>query len=322
MILLNIEEFDIILGMNWLSAYRALIDCLEKVVTLRVPNEPGIQLKGEETRAKPVIVSCMKAETMMQQQGCIGYLAYIFENRSKPVSVEGIRGAKVFPKIDLRSGYHQFRIKEADVMKTAFRTRYGHYEFLVMPFGLTNASTALMDLMHRVLQPYLDKFVIVFMDDILVYSLDEESHAKHLALVLQMCREKELYAKLDKCEFWLKQVSFLGHVVEAVVNWERPTTVTEVRSFLGLVGYHRRFVKNYSKIPEPLTQLTKKDHKFMWSDHCEASFQELKERLVSAPILALPSREGKFSVYTDASHKGLRCVLMQQDKVIAYGSRQ
>ena len=166
-----------------------------------------------------------------------------------------MKGASVFSKIDLRSGYYQPRIKEVDVLKTAFRTRYGHYDFLVMQFGLNNAPAAFMGLMNRVFRPYLDQFVVVFIDDILVYSRDEQEHEQHLKIVLQTLREKKLYAKLSKCDFWLKEVSFLGHIVsaegirvdpakiEAVVNWKSPRSVTEERSFLGLVGYYRRFVK-------------------------------------------------------------------------------
>ena len=170
------------------------------------------------------------------------------------------QGAKVFSKIDLRSGYHQLRIKEADVPKTAFRTRYGHYEFLVMPFGLTNAPAAFMDLMNMVFRPYLDRFVIVFIDDILVYSQSQEEHEEHLQTVLHTLRQKQLYAKFKKCQFWLDKVIFLGHVIsaegiyvdpqkiKAVVNWERPINVTEVRSFLGLAGYYCRFVEGFSRL--------------------------------------------------------------------------
>ena len=206
----------------------------------------------------------------------------------------------MFSKIDLRSGYHQLRIRESDIPKTAFRTRYGHYEFLVMSFGLTNAPTAFMDLMNRVFRPYLDRFVIIFIDDILVYSRSELEHETHLGLVLQTLRQHRLYAKFNKCEFWLSQVGFLGHVVstdgiyvdpqkvEAVANWEQPTTVTEVRSFLGLAGYYRRFIEGFSKIAGPLHCLTRKGVKFEWTDMCEGSFQTLKEKLTSAPVLTLP----------------------------------
>ena len=245
-----------------------------------------------------------------------------------------LHGARIFSKIDLRSGYHQLKVKEVDISKTAFRTRYGHYEFVVMPFGLTNAPAAFMDLMNRVFKDFMDKFVIVFIDDILVYSRSQEEHVDHLRVVLQILREKQLYAKFSKCEFWLDSVVFLGHVIsgngiqvdpkkiEAVVNWKRPTNVTEIRSFLGLAGYYRRFVKDFSLIAKSLTRLTQKNVKFEWTDQCEQSFLELKDRLVTAPILTLPSDNVGFVIYSDASHQGLGCVLMQHGKVIAYASRQ
>jgi len=185
-----------------------------------------------------------------------------------------LQGAKCFSKIDLRTGYHQVRVKEKDIPKTAFRTRYGHFEFLVMSFGLTNAPAIFMDLMNRVFKPFLDVFVIVFIDDILVYSRSEEDHANHLRQVLQVLRDRRLYAKFSKCEFWLKSVAFLGHIVsdegirvdsqkiEAVKDWPRPTTPTEVRSFLGLAGYYRRFIEGFSSISAPLTKLTHKAAKY------------------------------------------------------------
>ena len=226
------------------------------------------------------------------------------------------------------------RIKDLDVPKTAFRTRYGHYEFLVVPFGLTNAPAMFMDLMNRVFRSYLDKFVVVFIDDILVYSNSNLEHEQHLRQVLLTLREHRLYAKLSKCEFWLKEVIFLGHVisaegisvdprkVEALMKWERPTNVTEIRSFLGLAGYYRRFMKGFSTIAIPMTRLTWKETRWEWTQECEESFQELKRRLTTAPILALPSGTERLVVYSDASKKGLGCVLMQHGKVIAYASRQ
>jgi len=202
-----------------------------------------------------------------------------------------LAGATVFSKIDLRSGYHQLKIKPEDVLKTAFRTRYGHYEFLVLPFGLTNAPAYFMDLMNRVFRTFLDKFVVVFINDILVYSKSKEDHREHLCIVLKTLAEHKLYAKLKKCEFWMEKVHFLGHVILAegisvdsakiatVVNWPKPTNITEIRSFLGMAGYYRKFVQDFSKIATPLTRLLKKDHQFKWTDECEASFQELKQRL-------------------------------------------
>nr|AAN16328.1 putative polyprotein [Oryza sativa Japonica Group]AAP52669.1 retrotransposon protein, putative, Ty3-gypsy subclass [Oryza sativa Japonica Group] len=245
-----------------------------------------------------------------------------------------LKGATVFSKIDLRSGYHQLRIKEEDIPKTAFTTRYGLFECIVMSFGLTNAPAFFMNLMNKVFMEYLDKFVVVFIDDILIYSRTKEEHEEHLRLALEKLREHQLYAKFSKCEFWLSEVKFLGHVisaggvavdpsnVESVTNWKQPKTVSEIRSFLGLTGYYRRFIENFSKIAKPMTRLLQKDVKYKWSEECEQSFQELKNRLISAPILILPDPKKGFQVYCDASKLGLGCVLMQDGKVVAYASRQ
>ncbi|KAA0062172.1 reverse transcriptase [Cucumis melo var. makuwa] len=222
-----------------------------------------------------------------------------------------LRGAALFSKIDLRSGYHQLKVRESDIAKTTFRTRYGHYEFRVMPFGLTNAPTVFMDLMNRIFHQFLDQFVIVFIDDILVYSVDRESHEEHLRIVLLTLRDKQF-----------KRSYVDPQKVEAVVNWERRTSATEVRSFLGLAGYYRRFIEDFSQLVLPLTALTRKNAKFEWSDKCEQSFQELKKRLVTTPILALPITGKDYVIYCDASRLGLGCVLMQDGNVIAYASRQ
>ncbi|KAK4258952.1 hypothetical protein QN277_005343 [Acacia crassicarpa] len=243
-------------------------------------------------------------------------------------------GSTVFSKIDLRSGYHQLRVKEGDVSKTAFCTRYGHYEFLVMPFGLSNAPPVFMGYMNQIFRPYLDKFVVVFIDDILIYSRNKEEHRDHLRTVLQVLRKHKLYAKLSKCEFWLREVKFLGHVVsaegvavdatkvDAVLQWERPKSVTEIRSFLGLAGYYRRFIQGFTQLAMPLTKLTSRDQPFIWTDKCEAAFQELKSKLTSAPVLVIPNPDLPYTLYTDASLKGLGCVLMQEGKVVSYASRQ
>ncbi|KAD5317951.1 hypothetical protein E3N88_17897 [Mikania micrantha] len=245
-----------------------------------------------------------------------------------------LQGSSYYSKIDLRSGYHQLIIQENDFPKTAFRTRYGHYEFLVMPFGLTNAPAVFMDLMNRVFKPYLDKFVIVFIDDILIYSKNQEEHAEHLRLVLELLKNEQLYVKFSKCDFWIREVQFFGHVVnekgihvdpakiEAIKNWEAPKTPTEVRQFLGLAGYYRRFIEGFSKNAQSLTSLTHKDKKFAWGDKQEAAFNLLKQKLCTAPILSLPEGCDDFVVYCDASKQGLGCVLMQREKVIAYASRQ
>ncbi|GJY83865.1 putative reverse transcriptase domain-containing protein [Tanacetum coccineum] len=229
------------------------------------------------------------------------------------------------------------RVKEHGHFQDCFsHTFMGHYEFLVMPFGLTNAPAVFMDLMNRVFHEFLDKFVIVFIDDILVFSKSKEEHEEHLRTVLQILRQEKLYAKFSKVwlKFWLSKVAFLGHIVsaegitmdpakvEAITKWPRPTSVTEVRSFLGLAGYYRRFVEGFSRLALPLTKLMRKGEKFVWNEEREKSFEELKQRLVSAPILTLPSGSGGFQIYSDASKKGLGCVLMQHGKVIAYASRQ
>ncbi|GJW42489.1 putative nucleotidyltransferase, ribonuclease H [Tanacetum coccineum] len=205
-----------------------------------------------------------------------------------------LQRSRYFSKIDLWSGYHQLRVHEEDVPKMTFRTRYGHYEFLVMPFGLTNAPAVFMDLMNHVCKPYLDKFVIVFIDDILIYSKTKEDHEVHLKLILELLQEEKLYAKFSKCEFWLQEVRFLGHVVnkegihvdpskiEAVKNRKDPSTPSKIHQFLGLAGYYRRFIKKNSKIAQPLTLLTQKDKKFDWGEEQEKSFQTFKDALYSA----------------------------------------
>ncbi|GJV85292.1 putative reverse transcriptase domain-containing protein [Tanacetum coccineum] len=203
-----------------------------------------------------------------------------------------LQGSSVYSKIDLRSGYHQLRVREEDIPKTAFRTRYGHYEFQVMPFGLTNAPAVFMDLMNRVCKPYLDKFVIVFIDDILIYSKNKKEHKEHLKQILELLKKEELYAKFSKCEFWIPKVQFLGHVIdsegihvdpakiESIKDWTSPKSPTEIRQFLGLAGYYRRFIEGFSKIAKPMTKLTQKKVKFEWGDKQEAAFQLLKQKFV------------------------------------------
>ena len=203
-----------------------------------------------------------------------------------------------------------------------------------MPFGLTNASTTFMDLMNRVFHHYLDQFIVVFIDDILVYSKDAQEHEHHLRIVLQILRENKLFAKLSKCDFWLKEVSFLGHIVssegirvdpvkiEAVMNWKPPRNVTEVRSFLGLAGYYRRFVQGFSIIASSLTRLLWKWVKFEWDGKCQSSFERLKEILVEALVLIQPTMGRDSTVYSNVSRRSLGCVLMQDGKVAVYASRQ
>nr|GFB12229.1 retrotransposon protein, putative, Ty3-gypsy subclass [Tanacetum cinerariifolium] len=213
----------------------------------------------------------------------------------------------MYSKIDLRSGYHQLRIKEEEIPITTFRTRYGHFKFQVMPFGLTNAPTVFMDLMNRVCKPYLDKFVIVFIDDILVCSKEKEEHEKHLKIILELLKKERFYANFLKCDFWLDSVQFMGHVIDHSGVHVDPAKVEAIKSWVA------------STTP---TELMRKGEKFVWNEEREKSFEELKQRLVYAPILTLPSGSGGFQIYSDASKKGLGCVLMQHGKVIAYTSRQ
>ncbi|GKA69446.1 putative reverse transcriptase domain-containing protein [Tanacetum coccineum] len=228
-----------------------------------------------------------------------------------------LQGSSVYSKIDLRSGYHQLRVREEDISKTAFKTRYGHYEFQVMPFGLTNAPPVFMDLMNRVCKPFLHKFVIVFIEDILIYSKNKKEHEEHLKAILELLKKEELYAKFSKCEFWLPKVQFIGHMIDSqgihvdsakiefIKDWTSPKTPTEIRQFLGLAGYYRRFIEGFLKIAKPMTKLTQKKVKFVWGDKQEAVFQLLKQKLCSAPILALPEGCEDFIAYCDACIKGL-----------------
>ena len=253
-----------------------------------------------------------------------------------------LRGATVFSKIDLASGYHQVRVLPEDVPKTAFRTRYGQYEFHVLPFGLTNAPATFMRLMNDILRPYLDKFVVVFLDDILIYSKNEEEHLEHLERVLQVLKEHQLYAREAKCAFGLPEVEFLGHVVckegvkvnerkvQAVQAWPEPKDPTQVRSFLGLAGFYRRFIQGFSNLAAPLTNLTRKGTEWQWGDQEQKAFQRLKEALPTTPVLAIPDPKSPFEVqyevYTDASGFAIGAVLMQDQgkglQPIAYESKK
>ena len=234
-------------------------------------------------------------------------------------------GAKIFTKIDLRSGYHQIRVVPEDIHKTAFRTRYGHYEFTVVPFGLCNAPATFMRLMNSILYPYLDKFVIVFLDDILIYSKNLKEHEEHLKLVLKQLRKHQLYAKVSKCEFFKRQLEYLGHEVssegikvspakiEAIKSWPIPRTVRQVRSFVGLANFYRKFIKGFSEIAKPLTELTKKDVPFNWKDEQNEAMKRLKRALCTTPVLLLPDLTKPFVVHADASNFALGGVLQQDD---------
>ncbi|GJV92914.1 putative reverse transcriptase domain-containing protein [Tanacetum coccineum] len=292
-------SFDVIVGMDWLSQHKVVIVCHEKVVEFHIDLVPGATpIAKSPYRLAPIGDAIMSSKFQDSRQGELNKLTV--KNRY-PLSriddlFDQLQGSCYFSKIDLRSVYHQLRVHEDDIPKTAFRTRYGHFEFTVMPFGLTNAPAVFMDLMNWVCKLYLDKFVIVFIDDILIYSKTKEDH------------ENGIHVDPSK--------------IEAVKNWKTPTTPSEIRSFLGLDSYYRRFIANFSKIAKPLTSLTQKNQKYVWGIEQEEDFQTLKNNLCDAPILSLPDGVEDFVVYCDASNQGLGCVLMQRGKVIAYASRQ
>ncbi|KAA3461421.1 DNA/RNA polymerases superfamily protein [Gossypium australe] len=387
LILLPFDEFDVILGMDWLTLHDVTMNYRRKTIELKCQNNEILQIGSDESGGLPIVISLMSAQRYVRK-GCKAYLAYGLDTKvsekkvesvpivceypdvfpeelsglppirevefgielvsgTTPISIapyrmaptelkelkaqlqeltdyhqlnkvmiknkyslpriddlfDQLKGATVFSKIDLRLGYYQLRVKDSDVPKTTFRTRYGHYEFLVMPFGLINAPAIFIDLMNRIFRPYLDRFVVVFIDDILIYSRDESEHAEHLRIVLQTLRDKQLYAKF-------------------IIDWKSLRNVSEVRSFLGLAGYYRLFVKGFSMIATPMTRLLQKDVKFEWSEKCQQSFDKLKALLAEPPVLVHPESDKEFIVFSDASLNGLGCVLMQEGKVVAYASRQ
>jgi hypothetical protein len=245
-----------------------------------------------------------------------------------------LHGSCIFTKIDLKSGYHQIRMKEGDEWKTAFKTKYGLYEWLVMPFGLTNAPSTFMRLMNHALRAFLGRFVVVYFDDILVYSKSLDEHIDHLHCVLTVLRKEKLYANLKKCSFCLDKVVFLGFVVgakgitvdeekvKAIKEWPTPKSITEVRSFHGLASFYRRFVKDFSTLAAPLTEIVKKSVGFKWGSEQDRAFIEIKERLCGAPLLALPDFSKTFEIECDASGIGIGAVLMQEKRPIAYFSEK
>ncbi|GKD93848.1 putative reverse transcriptase domain-containing protein [Tanacetum coccineum] len=329
----ELNSFDVINGMDWLSMYHAMIAYAENIV--RIPGEETEDKSGEKqledvpivqdftevfpeelsglppTRQVEFQIDLMPGtapvaqapyrlapsemiELLEQLQELFdkGFIRPSTSPWGASVLIDNLfdqlQGSSVYSKIDLRLGYYQLRVRKGDIPKMTFKTRYGHYEFQLMPFGLTNAPAVFMDLMNRVCKSYLDKFVTVFIDDILNYSKNKKEHEEHLKAILELLKKEELYAKFSKC----------------------------------LAGYYRRFIEGFSKIAKPMTKLTQIKVAFEWGDKQEAAFQTLKNKLCSAPILALPQGAENFIVYCDASHKGLGAVLMQNEKVIAYASRQ
>ncbi|GJY90882.1 putative reverse transcriptase domain-containing protein [Tanacetum coccineum] len=336
-------SFDVIIGMDWLSNYKAEIIYHEKVV--RIPLLDGkLILRATPVAKSPYRLAPSELEELsgqlkeLQDKGfirpssspwgapvlfvkkkdgsfrmCIDYRELnklTIKNRYPLPRIDDLfdqlQGSQFFSKIDFRSGYHQLRVHVDDIPKTAFRTRYGHFEFTIMPFGLTNAPAVFMDLMNRVCRPYLDKFVIVFIDDILIYSKTREEHLREVQFLRHMINGNGIYVDHSK--------------IEAVKNWKAPRTPSEVRSFLGLAGYYRRFIENFSKIAKSLTILTQKCKTFYWGEEQELAFQTLKDKLCNAPVLALLDGPEDFMVYCNASGIKLGYVLMQRGKVIAYAS--
>ncbi|XP_052198293.1 uncharacterized protein LOC127805580 [Diospyros lotus] len=354
LVILDLRDFDLILGMDWLSNHYAKVDCHQKIIHFEPPLQFALVYRGVQPMLVTPMISVMKVEKLMRQ-GCEAYLAFVTTKggsstsltevpvvcdfvdvfpdelpglpprREVEFSVELMPGTQLISKTSYRMALNELkelkvqlqelmekgfirpstspwgapvRVRDEDIQKTAFQTRYGHYEFVVMPFGLTNAPAMFMDLMNRKL------------------------------------REEQLFAKFSKCEFWLHQIGFLGHIVSgdgiavdpekirAIVDWPRPTTMTEIQSFLGLAGYYRRFIKGFARLSSPITKLTRKDARFDWTDDCEIAFQEPKRKLTTTPMLAIPKSGKKFIIFSDASYMGLGCVLMQEGRVIAYTFRQ
>nr|GEV04038.1 putative reverse transcriptase domain-containing protein [Tanacetum cinerariifolium] len=362
----ELGSFDAIIGMDWLARYQVVIACAEKIICIPWGNETLIihgdgSNQGNATRLS--IISSTKTEKYVKK-GFPIFLAHIttkeVKDKSEKKQLEDVPIVQNFPEvfpedllglpptrpvefqIDLAPGAAPvarapYRLAPSEMKELAEQLKELSDNGFIRPsyaVWFDERTAVFMDLMNRVCKPYLDKFVIVFIDDILIYSKDEKEHEEHIKAILELLKKEELYAKFSKCEFWIHKVQFLGHVIdnqgiqvdptkiESVKDWASPKSPMKIRQFLGLAGYYRRFIKGFSKIAKPMTKLTQKKVKFEWGDKQEAAFQLLKQKLCSAPILALPEGSKDFIVYCDASNKGLGAVLMQREKVISYASRQ
>jgi hypothetical protein len=248
--------------------------------------------------------------------------------------LDQLKGAKYFSKIDLNYSYHQVPIEATDVWKTTFKSREGLFEWLVMPFGLTNASKTFMRMMDDILRPFTNSFVVVYLDDILIFSRTWEEKLQHMEEVLRTLRQHKLYANIEKCSFGMKEIQYLGYImneqgvhvdsakIQVIRNWSTPRTITELRSFLGLANFYRRFMLGFSNIAWALSNVTKGGDKakFFWSPTQQQTFEELKQRLCSTPILTLPDLQQPFEIGTDASDYVVGTVLTQHGHPVAYHS--
>jgi len=357
------QEFDDVFPKdipNGLPPLRGIEHQIDLVPGASIPNRPAYISNPEETKelqrqvdelmmkgyiresmspcAVPVLLVPKKDRTWRMCVDCRAVnnitVKYRHPIRRLDDMLDELHGSCIFSKIDLKSRYHQIRMKEGDEWKTAFKTKHGLYEWLVMPFGLTNVPSTFMHLMNHVLRAFIGKFVVVYFDDILIYSKNLNEHLDHLRNVLSVLRSEQLYANLKKCTFCMEKIVFLGYVVtaqgiemdeekvKAIRDWPTPKSVSEVRSFHGLASFYRRFVKDYSTIAAPLTEIVKKSVGFKWNDEHDEAFNLLKDKLCSAPILALPDFTRAFEVECDASGIGIGVVLMQDRKPIAYFSEK